>query len=62
MYEKSGWFIGSGAIESSNKTIVQARLKQAGMRWGISCAQSLLTLRAKYEGNIWSDIKSLVFA
>lgn len=27
-YEHNGWFVGSGAIESSNKTVVQLRLKQ----------------------------------
>ena len=32
-YEHKGYFVGSGAIESSNKIIVQQRLKQAGMRW-----------------------------
>ena len=30
-YEHNGWFVGSGAIESSNKTVVQLRLKQAGI-------------------------------
>ena len=30
-YEHNGWFVGSGAIESSNKTVTQLRLKQAGM-------------------------------
>ena len=34
-YEHNNWFVGSGAIESSNKTIVQLRLKQAGMRWSV---------------------------
>ena len=31
-YEHNGWFVGSGAIESSNKTVVQLRLKQ--LVWG----------------------------
>lgn len=62
-YEKNGWFVGSGAIESSNKTIVQKRLKQAGMRWSVNGAQFLLTLRSKFESNLWiSEVKQRVLA
>lgn len=52
-YLNKGYFIGSGAIESANKTILQKRLKQAGMRWNTDSAQSLLTLRAKRESGLW---------
>ena len=52
-YRESGYFVGSGAIESSNKLIVQQRLKQAGMRWGVTGAQSVLSLRAKDESLLW---------
>lgn len=52
-YLEKGYFIGSGAIESANKTILQKRLKQAGMRWNTESAQSLLTLRAKRESGLW---------
>jgi hypothetical protein len=52
-YIKKGYFIGSGAIESGNKTVLQRRLKQAGMRWNTETAQSLLTLRAKHESRLW---------
>jgi len=56
-YESRGYFIGSGAIESGNKLVLQQRLKQAGMRWNIETAQPLLTLRAKSESNLWdSDV------
>ena len=55
-YRKNGWFVGSGAIESANKLIVQRRLKQAGMRWSVDGAQALLTLRAKVESNLWSSV------
>ena len=57
-YRESGWFVGSGAIESANKLIVQRRLKQAGMRWSVDGAQSLLTLRAKVESNLWHTVVS----
>jgi hypothetical protein len=57
-YEKKGYFIGSGAIESGNKTILQDRLKRAGMRWNVDTAQALLTLKSKVESNLWkSDVE-----
>ena len=52
-YIAKGYFIGSGAIESGNKIVLQQRLKQAGMRWNVASAQPLLTLKAKCESNLW---------
>ena len=52
-YEKKGYFIGSGAIESGNKLILQDRLKRAGMRWNTTTAQAMLTLKTKAESNLW---------
>ena len=52
-YEEKGYFIGSGAIESGNKIILQDRLKRAGMRWNTKTAQAMLTLKTKAESNIW---------
>lgn len=52
-YEKKGYFIGSGAIESGNKLILQDRLKRAGMRWNTSTAQAMLSLKTKAESNVW---------
>lgn len=57
-YKAEGLFIGSGAIESGNKVVLQKRLKQAGMRWNPENAQPMLTLRAKYESDRWiSDVE-----
>ncbi len=51
-FRKLGYFIGSGAVESANKYLVQQRLKQAGMKWLIKGAHSILKLREKvYEGS-----------
>jgi hypothetical protein len=62
-YRAKGYFVGSGAIESANKVILQRRLKQAGMRWSVSGAQAVLTLRAKVESRRWdSDVKPLLAA
>ena len=33
LYQAQGWPIGSGAVESANKVVVEARLKGAGMHW-----------------------------
>jgi hypothetical protein len=52
-YQQRGYLIGSGAMESSNKTVLQYRLKQSGMRWNIPSAQAMVTLRAKMESNRW---------
>lgn len=54
-YIAEGFFIGSGAVESSNKIIVQKRLKQAGMRWNPKTAQYILTLVAKWESELWES-------
>jgi hypothetical protein len=62
-YREKGYFVGSGAIESANKVVVQRRLKQAGMRWSVPGAQALLTLRAKVESGLWDrDVRSLLCA
>ena len=60
MFREQGYFVGSGAIESIQKTIVHQRLKRAGMRWGVDGAQALLTLRAKDESKRWDDVETLV--
>ena len=60
LYSSLGYFVGSGAIESTHKTIVQQRLKRSGMRWGVDGAQALLTLRAKDESGRWSEVEAVV--
>ena len=62
-YEQKGYFIGSGAIESGNKLVLQDRLKRAGMRWNLETAQYILTLRSKVESGLWnSDVITPVLA
>jgi hypothetical protein len=55
-YEANGWYIGSGAMESSNKTVVQARMKQSGMRWGMQHARRLLALRTRRDAGRWGEV------
>ncbi len=46
--------IGSGAVESSCKCLVEARLTQAGMRWGVSGSQAIASLRALHRSGRWA--------
>ena len=59
-YEHNGWFVGSGAIESSNKTVIQLRLKQAGMRWSVDGANYMIVLRCMWESDHWNEIEKIV--
>ena len=62
-YKEKGYFVGSGAIESANKVLVQTRLKQAGMRWSVLGAQALLSLRAKVVSKLWdTEVRTLLSA
>ena len=45
--------IGSGVIESANKTLITAREKGAGMRWSRSGAQAVASLRAVHRSGRW---------
>ncbi len=45
--------IGSGAVESSCKTLIQQREKGAGMRWTPQGAQAVATLRALHRSGRW---------
>jgi Uncharacterised protein family (UPF0236) len=59
-YKKIGCgIIGSGAIESAHKTLVQKRMKQSGQRWSWSGAQHMLNLRVVRKNNDWNKIIEL---
>lgn len=45
--------IGSGAVESSCKCLVEARAKQAGMRWSTAGVQHVASLRALHRSGRW---------
>jgi len=55
-FRQQGLPIGSGTIESACKTVVQARMKQAGMRWSRNGAQSMLALRCLLLSNRWHEL------
>lgn len=51
-FEAAGLPIGSGAVESSAKHVVQQRLKRPGARWSDPGAHALLALRAQQATTI----------
>lgn len=57
-YRQEGYPIGSGSVESGCKVVVQARLKQAGMRWSREGAQAMLALRSALLSGRWDDVWS----
>lgn len=59
-YLSRGLFIGSGAIESTNKTLVQARMKKSGQRWSDKGAQNILNLRVLNMSNKWDTVLKYV--
>ena len=59
-YRKAGYFVGSGAVESANKYTMQNRMKLQGMRWNRETGQGMLSLKARLESGLWSEIEPLL--
>jgi len=53
---RSGHLIGSGAIESAHRTLIQQRLKLSGQRWSLAGVQRIANLRACQKSNRWDDL------
>jgi hypothetical protein len=58
-YLRLGYGIGSGAVESAHKRVVQARFRQAGMRWSEAGARRLLALRLLLLHDNWARLDRL---
>lgn len=54
-YRALGVPIGSGPVESGNKLVVGARLKQAGMHWAPAHLNPMLSLRAALCSDRWAE-------
>jgi hypothetical protein len=54
-YAAAGYPLGSGAVESANRHVVGARVKQAGMRWTPTGVAGVLALRALLRSRRWED-------
>ena len=55
-----GLAIGSGAIESAHRTVVQKRLKQSGQRWTIDGAQKIVDLRVVHASKQWHRVIDII--
>ena len=58
-YLRLGYGIGSGAVESAHKQVVQARFRQAGMRWSEAGGRWLLALRWLLRHDQWALLDGL---
>ena len=52
--------IGSGAIESAHRTVMQKRMKQSGQRWSIDGAKNMLRLRVISMNKQWGKVIDLL--
>ncbi len=59
-YLSKGYLIGSGAIESAHRHVVQQRLKLSGQRWSVKGAQQIANLRACKKSNQWNQVISFI--
>jgi len=59
-YLDRGLCIGSGAIESANKAVVQSQMKRSGQRWSKSGAQHVLDLRTCWMSGEWGRLLGLI--
>jgi hypothetical protein len=49
LYREDGLPIGSGAVESAHRHVLQTRMKRAGQRWALRNARRMARLRAAYR-------------
>lgn len=54
-FAEAGYPIGSGAVESGNKLVVEARLKGAGMHWAPEHVNPMVALRTVAGSDRWEE-------
>lgn len=54
-FRAAGYPLASGAVESANKLVVEARLKGAGMHWAAAHVNPLVALRTVACGDRWGE-------
>ena len=54
-FQAQGYPLGSGLVESANKTVVEARLKGAGMHWARAHVNPMLALRTVACSDRWDE-------
>ena len=55
-FQAEGYPIGSGAVESANKLVVEARLKGSGMHWARDHVNPMVALRTVVCNNRWAEV------
>jgi len=60
VYIKKGLLIGSGAIESAHRNVLQQRMKLSGQHWTKKGFQQISNLRVVYKSNNSNRIRQLV--
>ena len=55
-FRAQGYPIGSGAVESANKLVVEARLKGAGMHWAREHVNPMVALRTAVCSGRWEEV------
>lgn len=59
-FTNKGYLIGSGAIESAHRNVIQIRMKRSGQRWTIKGGQQILNIRTAKLSNKWKKVTNLV--
>lgn len=59
-FTEAGYSIGSGAIESAHRNVVQQRLKLSGQKWSAKGAQQIVNLRAYQKSNRWDEVVEMI--
>jgi hypothetical protein len=54
-FQRQGYPIGSGMVESANKLVVEGRLKGSGMHWAKTNLNPLLALRSRLCSGRWRE-------
>ncbi len=56
--EVMGLPIGSGAMESAIRRVVNLRLKGSAIYWHLATAEAMLTLRSYFKAGRWNMLKT----
>lgn len=59
-FQEEGLFIGSGAIESANREVIQKRMKLSGQRWTRKGLQQVANIRVAFKSNEWDRVQNLI--
>lgn len=60
-FVEAGYPIGSGCVESANKTVVEARMKGGGMHWSRAQVTPMLELRTMLLNGRWDERWSTIW-